>query len=75
LILHSARVFHLWFFVAESNTPAYPIRPGGGYKKGNAMKKAAVFYTVTLGILWEVVYVMVIIGAGVIFSLAFRYIR
>ena len=38
-------------------------------------KKIAVFYTVTLGIFWEVLYVMVIIGVGSLFALAIRYIR
>ncbi len=39
------------------------------------MKKIAIFYTVTLGIFWEAVYVMVIIGVGSVFALAIQYIR
>jgi len=39
------------------------------------MNKIAIFYTVTLGIFWEAVYVMVIIGAGSLFILAIQYIR
>ena len=39
------------------------------------MKKIAIFYTVTLGIFWEAVYVMIIIGVGSLFALVFRYIR
>ena len=39
------------------------------------MKKIAVFYNVTLGIFWEVVYVMVIIAVGLLFALVIRYIR
>jgi len=39
------------------------------------MKKIAIFYTVALGMFWEAVYVMVIIGIGSLFALAFRYIR
>jgi len=41
----------------------------------NAMKKIAIFYTVTVGIFWEAVYVMVIIGVGSLFALAIQYIR
>ena len=41
----------------------------------DVMKKNAVFYTVTLGIFWEVVYVMVIIGVGLLFAFAIKYIR
>ncbi len=44
-------------------------------EKLNAMKKIAVFYTVTLGIFWEAVYVMIIIGIGSLFALATQYIR
>jgi len=39
------------------------------------MKKIAIFYTVTLGIFWEAVYVVVIIGIGWLFASAFRCIR
>jgi hypothetical protein len=39
------------------------------------MKKIAVFYTVALGIFWEAVYVMIIIGVGSLFALAAQYIR
>ena len=45
---------------------------GGGL---NTMKKIAIFYNVTLGIFWEAVYVMVIIGVGSLFALAIQYIR
>ena len=41
----------------------------------NAMKKIAIFYNVTLGIFWEAVYVIVIIGAGLLFALTIQYIR
>ena len=41
----------------------------------SAMNKIAVFYTVTLGIFWEAVYVIVIIGVGSLFALAIKYIR
>jgi hypothetical protein len=39
------------------------------------MKKITIFYTVTLGIFWEAVYVMVIIGVGLVSALAIQYIR
>jgi hypothetical protein len=39
------------------------------------MKKIAIFYNVTLGIFWEAVYVIVIIGVGSLFALAIKYIR
>lgn len=39
------------------------------------MKKMAVFYNLTLGIFWEAVYVMVIIGVGLLFALVIQYIR
>lgn len=58
--------FILWFFVYL----------GLVYKERfNTMKKNAVFYTVTLGIFWEAVYVAVIIGVGSLFALAIQYIR
>jgi hypothetical protein len=41
----------------------------------NAMKKIAIFYTVTLGIFWEAAYVVVIIGVGSLFALAIQFIR
>ena len=41
----------------------------------NAMKKIAIFYTVTLGIFWEAAYVMVIIGVGSLFAVAIKLIR
>ncbi len=51
------------------------ISSGGGRQIINAMKKIAVLYTVTLGIFWEAVYVMIIIGVGSLFALATQYIR
>jgi len=39
------------------------------------MKKSSVVYTATLGIFWEVVYVIVVIGVGLLFSGAMRYMR
>ena len=41
----------------------------------NVMKKIAVFYTVSLGIFWEAVYVIVVIGLGSVSALAIQYIR
>jgi hypothetical protein len=38
------------------------------------MKKIAVFYNVALGIFWEAVYVMLVIGVGLLFVLAIQYI-
>jgi hypothetical protein len=38
------------------------------------MKKITVFYNVALGIFWEAVYVMVIIGVGLLFVLTIQYI-
>ncbi len=39
------------------------------------MKKMTIFYNVMLGIFWEAVYVIVVIGIGVLFVLAIKYIR
>ena len=39
------------------------------------MNKIAVFYTVMLGIFWEALYVMVIIGVGSLFALIIQSIR
>jgi hypothetical protein len=39
------------------------------------MRKTAVFYNVTLGIFWEAVYAIVIIGVGSLFAAAIQYIR
>jgi hypothetical protein len=39
------------------------------------MKKITIFYTVTLGIFWEAMYVLVVISVGSLFALVFRYIR
>jgi len=38
------------------------------------MKKITILYIAALGIFWEAVYVAVIIGIGLLFVLAFRYI-
>lgn len=39
------------------------------------MKKTSVVYTVTLGIFWEAVYVIVVICIGLLLVFAIRYLR
>jgi len=39
------------------------------------MKKIAIWYNVALGIFWEALYVMVIIGVGALFALVIQYMR
>lgn len=39
------------------------------------MKKIVFLYTITLGIFWEIVYVFVIIGAGLLITFLIKYLR
>ncbi|MFA6350482.1 MAG: hypothetical protein WCY12_06130 [Candidatus Omnitrophota bacterium] len=43
--------------------------------EGDMMKKTTIFYTAMLGMFWEAVYTMAIIGMGLILALSFGYPR
>jgi len=45
------------------------------YRRFIYMKKAAIFYNVSLGIFWEAAYVIVIILIGILFTLLMQLIR